>query len=315
MMVLSRPAIGELGGTLTSISTNGIVRIVLVVSFAIALLLGVGGLYKILHDRAIQRTALEAGRFLSTATAIRAYTDSHIGPALLRLAPNQFHEETVPAFAAQSIYRRVQQSYPGYTYSEPALNPTNPNDRPTPFEVELLKRFRANPDLKELQGVRDGIGGAVYYLARPIKAGADCLACHDTPQRAPAAMVAKYGPSNGFGWKLNETVAMQSLTIPAAAELKDTGEIAMILGGGLLLMFVAIYFALTLSIDSLVVRPLRALATAAEAASTASRSDATLAVSGAQEIRTIAAAIERLRISLAKSLARLGNDPPDARPS
>lgn len=300
---------------MNSISTNGIVRIVLVASFTIALFVGAGGLYKILHDRAVHRTALEAGRFLSTATAIRAYTDSHIGPALRQLAPNQFHEETVPAFAAQAVYRTVQQSYPGYTYSEPALNPTNPNDRPTPLEVELLKQFRANPDLKELQGVRDDAGGAVYYLARPIKAAAECLVCHDTPQRAPAAMVAKYGPSNGFGWKLNETVAMQSLTVPAAEELKDTGEIAMILGGGLLLLFVGTYFALTLSIDSLVVRPLRSLAAAAEAASMASQAGVKLPSAGAEEIRTIAAAIERLRTSLAKSLARLGSEPPDAPPS
>jgi hypothetical protein len=296
---------------LNSISTNGIVRIVLVASFSIALFVGVGGLYKILHARAVDRTALEAGRFLTTATAIRAYTDDHIGPALRQLAPDQFHEEVVPAFAAQTVYRTVQQSYPGYSYSEPALNPTNPNDRPTAFEVELLKRFRANPDLKELQGVREDPGGAVYYLARPIKAAAVCLVCHDTPQRAPAAMVAKYGASNGFGWKLNETVAMQSLTVPAAEELRDTGEIAMILGGGLLLLFVGTYFALTVSIDALVVAPLHSLAKAAEAASTTSRPEVTLPHRGAEEIRAIAAAIERLRISLAKSLARLANEPPD----
>ena len=70
-------------------------------------------------------------------------------------------------------------------------------------------------------------------------------------------MVAKYGPTNGFGWKLNEVVAIQSLTVPAAEELKETGELTMILGGGLLVLFIATYFALTLSVNSLVVRPCR----------------------------------------------------------
>ena len=79
-------------------------------------------------------------------------------------------------------------------------------------------------------------------------------------------MVAKYGPYNGFGWQLNEVVALQSLTIPAAEELKETGEIAMLLAGGLLLVFLVTYFVLTFSIESLVVRPLRALAQAADAA-------------------------------------------------
>jgi protein-histidine pros-kinase len=120
-------------------------------------------------------------------------------------------------------------------------------------------------------------------------------------------MVAKYGPNNGFGWKLNEVVAMQSLTVPAAAELQETGEIAMMLAGGLLIVFVITYFVLTLSIDSLVVRPLRALAKAADAASTGNDTNAPLPASGTHEIRSIAAAVERLRTSLRKSMRRLSN--------
>src|SRR5450756_138890 len=289
-----------------NISTNGIVRTVLISSFVIALLVGAGGAYFILHQRAVQRTAAEAGRLLSAATAVRSYTDQHIAPLLRN--DDKFRAETVPAFAAQTVYRTVQGNYPGYIYREPALKPTNPNDLPTPFEVELLNKFRANPALKELAGVRDEGKGSVYYLARPIKAQESCLICHDTPQRAPSAMVAKYGPYNGFGWQLNEVVALQSLTVPAAEEIRETGEIAMLLAGGLLLVFLATYFALTLSLESLVVRPLRLLARAAEAASMGTDAGAALRASGAQEIRSIAAAIERLRTSLSKALKRLADD-------
>lgn len=294
---------------MTSLSTTGIVRIVLIVSFTLALLLGAGGFYAVLHERAVQRTALEAGRFLTTATAIRTYTDANVGPALQGLPADQFHAESVPAFAAQSVYRRVQQAYPDYTYREPTLNPTNPADRPTPFDVELIDRFRADPNLTELRGVRSGENGSVYYMARPIKAREGCLVCHDTPQRAPAAMLAKYGPNNGFGWKLDETIGIQSLTVPAADELRETGEIALILAGGLLIVFAATYFALTMSIDSLVVRPLRTLAQAAESASTSADMTSPLPAAGATEIRAIASAIERLRISLSKALKRLAGDP------
>jgi HAMP domain-containing protein len=291
-----------------NISTKGIVRTVLLSGFLVALLIGGGGAYFILHERAVQRTAAEAGRLLSAATAVRSYTEQHIAP-LLRDA-NQFHAVTVPAFAAQTVYSSVQGSNPGYTYREPALKPTNPNNLATPIEVELINRFRANPELKELTGVRDTDKGGVYYLARPIRAVQSCLACHDTPQRAPAAMVAKYGPHNGFGWQLNEVVAMQSLTVPAATELRETGEIAMILAGGLLIVFLGTYFALAVSIDSLVVRPLRTLAQAAEAASMSNDMNTALPASGAQEIRSIAVAIERLRTSLRKSLQQLSGGKP-----
>jgi HAMP domain-containing protein len=286
-----------------NISTSGIVRTVLVTSFFTALVVATGGAYAILHQRAVQHTEAEAGRMLSIATAVRGYTDQQIAP-LLRNDDKTFHAQTVPAFAAQSIYREMEAGNPGYTYREPALKPTNPEDLPTPFEVELLEKFRSNADLKELTGVREGAKGNVYYLARPIKAQQSCLLCHDSSQKAPAAMVAKYGPYNGFGWKLGEVVALQSLVIPAAEELKQSGEIALLLAGGLLLVFLATYFALAVAIESLVVRPLRSLEQAAEAASMGTSGSTPVHATGAREIRSIAAAIERLRISLAKAMKR-----------
>jgi protein-histidine pros-kinase len=292
---------------MNGLTTNGIVRVVLITSFLFALVIGTGGFYYILHKRAVEQTAVEARRLLTTATAIRSYTDTYIGPNFLTLSPDKFHEASVPAFAAQTVYQRVQESYPGYTYREPALNPTNPGDRPTPVEVELINRFRNDPKLKEIQGVReDANGAAVYYLARPITITQErCLVCHDTPARAPPAMLAKYGPSNGFGWQMNETIGIQSLTVPAAQELKETGEIAMILAGGLLILFTLTYFALTLPLDVLLVRPLRALAQASESASTSTGSRIPIPDSGTAEIRSIAVAVERLRLSLAKALSRL----------
>lgn len=298
---------------MNGLTTNGIIRAVLVTSFLVALLIGTGGIYYVLHKRAVHQTAVEAGRLLTTATAIRSYTDTHIGPNLQRLAPDKFHQEAVPAFAAQTIYQKVQETYPSYSYREPALNPTNPNNRPTPVEVELINRFRSDPTLKELQGIREDGKGAVFYLARPITITQErCLVCHDTPERAPPALVAKYGPVNGFGWRMNETIGIQSLTVPAAQELKDTGEIAMILAGGLLIVFALTYLALTIPLDFLLVRPLRALAQAADSASTSSNSRVPIPTSGAQEIRSIAAAIERLRVSLAKSLNRLAGGERDS---
>jgi hypothetical protein len=293
---------------LKSLETTAIVRLVLIASFAFALLLAAGGFYTVLHDRAVKRAALEAGRFLTTATAIRSYTDANIAPALKTVADTQFHPEIVPAFAAQTIFLKVQENFPGYTYREPTLNPTNPGDLPTPAEVELINRFKNDPTMTELSGVRSTTAGSVYFVARPIKAQESCLSCHDVPQRAPAAMVAKYGPHNGFGWKLGEIVGIQSLTVPTAAELRETGEIAFILAGGLLLIFSATYFALTFSIDSLLIRPLHRLAHAATAASTDTqvplRSE--LSNEGTREVRVLGEAIERLRMSLAKSIERLG---------
>ena len=54
---------------------------------------------------------------------------------------------------------------------------------------------------------RDTPNGKMLYLARPIQIkDKACLACHSTPEEAPATMVKLYGPTNGFGWKFDEII-------------------------------------------------------------------------------------------------------------
>ena len=249
-----------------------------------------------------------------SAVAIRGYTQDQVLPDVAKAPTSQFYETGVPAFAAQSVYKRVQGMNPAYSYREPALNPTNPNDRPSSVEVDLINRFRAEAQLDELTGIRDSDAGAVFYLARPIKiTNADCLVCHSTPDKAPPSMIAKYGPSNGFGWQLNEIIGIQTLTVPIAEQLKGSVELAISLAGGLLLVFVVTYFVLTYTLQMTLVRPLRELTDAAEAASVTANERAAINVSGTKEIQDLADSIARLRLSLMKALRRLASgEPPKA---
>jgi protein-histidine pros-kinase len=291
------------------------IRLVLIPIFIAVLIIGSGGAYLMLRHDAIARATENARLLLNTATAIRAYTQNHVLPDLAKAPASEFYETSVPAFAAQSVYKTVQATNPAYSYREPALNPTNPNDRPTAVEVELINRFRADPKLDELTGIRDGEAGAVFYLARPVRiTNADCLRCHSTPDRAPPAMVAKYGASNGFGWQLNEAIGIQTLTVPIAEQLKGSVELAISLAGGLLLLFVITYFAITYALQVTLVRPLRELTQAADAASVTANERPIMASSGTSEINELANAIRRLRVSLTKAMRRLSSSEPAAQP-
>jgi HAMP domain-containing protein len=284
------------------------VRRILLSVFLFALLAGVGGFYLLLQERALRQAASEARILLTSALAIREYTTDHILPKLSRLPEEEFHEETVPSYAAQTVFRAVARTYRAYTYREPALNPTSPADLATPFEVELIRRFRADPALDEISGIRATDTDRLFYLSRPIRVTQErCLACHGTPDRAPPAMVAKYGSTAGFGWRMGETVGIQILTVPLTEAMKGSLELVGLLGLGLALVFGVAYVALTLSLDAMVVRPLRSLSSAASAASQSSDTRRPLPRSGAGEIRDLAEAIERLRTSLGKALAQLGN--------
>jgi Protein of unknown function (DUF3365) len=293
---------------LNKISAVATIRLVLIPIFVVVAIVGSGGAYLLLRNDAMTRAAENARFVLNTATAIRAYTQDHVLPDVSKAPTSQFYETSVPAFAAQNVFERVQKMNPAYSYREPALNPTSPNNRPTAVEVELINRFRTDGKLTELTGIRDSQAGWVFYLARPIRiTDAACLVCHSTPDKAPPAMIAKYGPSNGFGWKLNETIGIQTLTVPIAEQLKGSVELAVSLAAGLLLVFVVTYFAVAYMLQVTLVRPLRDLTQAAEAASVSVADRAAPVASGMREIRDLGDAIERLRVSLMKALRRLGS--------
>ncbi len=289
-------------------SLRGLIQRILLSVFVVALFAGSGGFYLLLRDRAMRQAEQEARILLGSAIAIRDYTNGHVVPLLTQLPAGSFHEESVPSYAAQTIFRSVTGMASAYTYREPALNPTSLNDSATPFDVDLIRRFRDDRALSEISGVYDTGTQKLFYLARPINiADAQCLACHSEPARAPAAMLAKYGRDHGFGWTLGETIGVQLLTVPMTQELSGTLELVGLLAGGLLLIFVICYFALTFSLETMVVRPLRLLTRAADAASHARGGDLPMPTTGVGEFHQLADAIERMRVSMTKALAALNH--------
>ena len=279
-------------------------RRTLLLIFLVTLVAAIAGFYAILRSQAMQEAEARSEILLSSATSIRTYTDTRILPALGGGTGDVFHEEIVPSFAAQSVFRSVSESATGYKYREVALNPTNTNDRADAFEVGLIRRFIDDPKLPELSGFRSEGAAWMFYLARPLRIDdAACLSCHDTPSRAPAAMLTKYGSANGFGWKLHEVVGTQVLSIPVTQQFKGMFQLLMLLAAALFVVAGAAYVALTIALDGVLVRPLRALRQAAAAA--ARGEDVSLPTGGVAEVRGLATAIDLLRTSLAKALARL----------
>lgn len=153
---------------------------------------------------------------LSTAISARNYTTEQIEPLTINPEDNGFVRETVPSFAAQELFARLNEDYPGYSYSERALNPTNPKDLAEAWQVELIQYFIQNPDVKEVVDERVTRGGqSTLFVAEPIRVNSkSCLECHSTPDIAPPGLVETYGRSNGFGWELNETIGTRIISVP-----------------------------------------------------------------------------------------------------
>jgi hypothetical protein len=133
------------------------------------------------------------------------------------LADTEFHPQSVPAFAATEIFGYLREKFPDYFYKEATLNPTNPRDRATDWETDVVNQFRGTPTQAEFISTRESPTGTALFLARPIKVNnVSCLECHSTPDKAPAEMIKLYGGDNGFSWKLDDVIGAQIVSVPVS---------------------------------------------------------------------------------------------------
>lgn len=211
--------------------------------FTLIIFLGVIGLHgiafaAILNHQAEVQITEKALLLQKTINAVRDYTQVQIRPQLKETLQREFLPQMVPSYSAKEVFEifQNQDGYHQFSYKEATLNPTNLEDKANGFEAELVEKFRQNPDLKSVQGIRSQTGMDLFYLARPLAIDdPKCLDCHSTPAKAPASQIAQYGNSNGFGWKLNEIVAAQMIYLPSN-ELFKTARQSWILIMGIVVL-------------------------------------------------------------------------------
>jgi protein-histidine pros-kinase len=236
---------------------------------------------------------------METALAIRAYTVSQIKPHLDPMLAEQFLPQTVPAYAATETLNELRKNHPEYAYKEATLNPSNPRDRASDWEADLVAGFRNAMDVKELTGERDTPTGRHMYIARPIQiTNPACLACHNTPATAPPSMVKVYGEANGFGWKMNEIIGAQVVSVPMTVPVANADRAFTTFMASLLGVFVFVMVALNLMLEWLIIRPVARMSAAADRISTGDFSVPEFGDGGRDEVSVLGASFNRMRRSL-----------------
>jgi protein-histidine pros-kinase len=254
-----------------------------------------------------RREGMETARLMmASATASRDYTKSEITPLLEAHRSKIFQPQTVPAYAAVQTLDRLRKDRPEYTYREATLNPTNPSDRATDWEADIVNGFRNHKELTEVDGQRMTALGPALYLARPIRVtSSDCLVCHSTAKAAPVAMLAKYGPTNGFGWQLNEAVGSQIVSVPLSTALAKADHTFYVFLATIVGVFLLILLLVNIMVRMIVLRPIARLAALSDKVSSGDVSGTHFDATGNDEIAQLGRSFERMRRSLEKSLSML----------
>jgi HAMP domain-containing protein len=281
-------------------------NIILAVCYLLGLSLSIYPFYQISRQEAMDQLQSQIDVLRAQALSIRRYTSEEIQPLLAEHSSVQFLPQTIPSFSAQTAFRNFRGFYPQFFYKEAALNPTNPADLARDWEREVIEKLRATPDLTKDVSFQTIDNRSHYTATYPLVIKDEsCLTCHSTPDKAPPSMVALYGNKNGFGWKLNETIGAQIISVPMdIAEGSIWRNLGLFVGTSSVI-FLVLLILLNILLNRYVISPVTRMAKTAEAVSMGDASIAEFEFPGSDEIASLSRSFNRMRRSLDSALKML----------
>jgi protein-histidine pros-kinase len=245
---------------------------------------------------------------LEAAGAVRTYTVDQIRPHLIKQLDDVFLPQTVPAYSATETINTLRKKYPDYSYKEATLNPTNPRDRTADWEADVVQKFRNDASVKEIVSERESSLGRSLFIAKPIQiTNAACLQCHNTAADAPPTMVKIYGEANGFGWKHNEIVGAQVVTVPMDVPLRKADYALKTFMASLAGVFFVVFVVLNVMLSWMIVRPIRRMSQSADKISTGDFEEPEFNEKGKDEVAVLGSSFNRMRRSLEKAMQMIGD--------
>jgi protein-histidine pros-kinase len=260
----------------------------------------------ILQNVAKEEVVQSSQIMMESAAGARKYTSEQIAPLLANDMRRTFHPQAVSAYAAKKNFDVLHSKFPDYTYREAALNPTNLEDRATDWEADIINDFRANPAKVEIVTQRDTPMGPLMHLARPLVNKERCMSCHSTPENAPRSMIKLYGTQNGFGWRLNEVIGAQIVSVPMAVPVARAAKVRNLFLATYVGVFVLLFILLNLLLGAVVIEPIDKIAQTAEAVSMGDTQAPEYVRSGSDQIARLSSSFNRMRRSLQEALRMLG---------
>ncbi|HEY9737059.1 MAG TPA: DUF3365 domain-containing protein, partial [Trichocoleus sp.] len=264
-------------------------------------------LSSVLNRSAQAQLTTKALMLMETMNSVRDYTSTAVQPELADRLTVEFLPQTVPAYSAREVFEGFRNNpiYADFFYKEATLNPTNLRDKADDFEAKLVNQFREQGNSPEVSGFRRTPGGDLFYIARPLRVTKQsCLECHSTPNVAPVSMIERYGPDHGFGWKLDEIIGAQVISVPAAKVLQSARQSLFLILGIFVIVFSVATLLVNLWLKRFVVRPLNRMAMVAEAVSMGDTKSEFMVYSK-DEVGQLSEAFNRMRMSLQMAMQRL----------
>jgi HAMP domain-containing protein len=254
------------------------------------------GLAAVLLNTFSQRSArravmAEAALMMGQVNASIHYTDTQISPLLAGRMQQQFLPQAIPFYGAQQTFDFMATRFPDYTFRQPTQNPTNPSDRPVAWEASIIDALVAQPRLDSLVTERMTEAGKILSFAQPIRVDSKgCLACHSTPEAAPASM---------------SIVGAEVVSVPERVATEQAHQSLYIIMAALALVFAVMLALLNLMLHLFIIKPVRRVSALADEVSLGNMGVPEIDDSGKDEIGSLSRSFNRMRRSLTAALRLL----------
>lgn len=277
------------------------IMVILAAVYFLSLIVAVVGGYIVLKQETTREAVEKTELFAAVMSANQLYMAQNIRPEIKdRLPDLYFPEATVGIQMLVETAELIQQEYPEYIFRVISPNPLNPDNLADDFESQVVKDFgRGRYD--NWEGFIDKNGKNYYATAIPIEARSGCIWCHSTPDQAHPDMVEEYGTESGYGYNLGEIVGARFIYVPTEKAMEQTRKKLIYFVVTLSVLFLIAFLALDAVINRSVVGPIEEL-TAAATDISKGKMDREFKVTSDDEIKALADAFNRMKVSLTKAI-------------
>jgi len=286
---------------LRNMSIRKRLMVILTLVYIISMVGAIAGGYFILDRDSLREAKEKTELFTTVMSANQQFMSQNVRPDIMDLLPDEYlPDATVGIVMLSETAAIIHEKYPEYIFKVASPNPLNKNNRSDSFENTIIAGFD-NGDFEEWEGTVSKAGERFYASAVPIEARKSCIWCHDTPAVAQPEMVERYGTDSGYGYEVGDIVGGRFVYVSMTASDEVTMQKLAVFGGGISILFLIAMLVIDRIVISTVVKPIEEIVAVAEDISRG-KMDREFNIKGNDEIRLLADAFNRMKVSLAKAM-------------
>ncbi len=212
-----------------------------------------GGLsYLLFQQYIIVQAEKRVESVLYESVALHHYVQKCMHPVMYELKesgrlPKEFYapEMLSSSYIARHMFQlfneqRKMAGLPPVTYRIASENPRNSVNQASEREAELIRMFNQDRSKKSFHQIVHDSGNHYLLYAQPfLEVKPACLKCHGRPEDTPIELRQAYNWTGGYGLKVGDIIAVETIESPLASDLKASqlfliGTIGVVLTLGVL---------------------------------------------------------------------------------